>query len=224
MAHSNRNVLTSTYSGRVGNLILQRNRVIKPGPGKKKRVRSEKQKQNNARFKRATEYAGQVHTDPQAMAYFEKALVKVHRNKRRKNIRIRHLAIRYFMKSPAIVNDSCIIPRGTSGGEILVAVSNIIRVEHVTILLMAPCGKINAGGTAHLSHLREVCVANLVVAELPPALPGSIVRVAAWDAYGNGSGMDFDFYCDPQISERTSRNVKQAQTRQEPVGPRKDNP
>ena len=103
MAHSKVNVITKTYSGKLGNICMQHDGVIKSRPDISNRKWSEKQEKHLSRFKCAKAYGRQVVADPQKAAFYAGHLKRWKKRRSKRNIGIYQLAIMDFMHSPKIL-------------------------------------------------------------------------------------------------------------------------
>ena len=70
MAHSKANMITRTYSGKFGDLCLQRDGVIRSRPNVSKRILSERQTSHLNRFEAAKAYGRQVMADEAKSAFY----------------------------------------------------------------------------------------------------------------------------------------------------------
>ncbi len=79
MAISKNNIVTETLSGKVGNVIFKNNgnkTVISRYPDMSKVVKTEKQIENQYRFKAAQSYAKSILSDPEKKIAFVKTIPK----------------------------------------------------------------------------------------------------------------------------------------------------
>lgn len=98
MAQSRNNVITRTYSGKFGNVIMQRDGIIRKENGKPAGKRSAKQQGHHCRFANAIDYARKVVTDAGWANVYEFYLKKL--KKKRKNIGsdpVSHCFGKYFI-------------------------------------------------------------------------------------------------------------------------------
>ena len=98
MARNRGNVLTKTYSGKTGNILLQKNGVMRTIPDMSKRILSDKQKAHLTRFEQAKAYARQVLSDPVQSARYGEMLAALKKRSGNQNIGIYQLAIRDYMR------------------------------------------------------------------------------------------------------------------------------
>ncbi|MCX6244286.1 MAG: hypothetical protein NTU98_06220 [Bacteroidetes bacterium] len=113
MARSRGNIITHSYSGKLGKVVLQKDGVMRSLPDVSKRVRSGKQKIHLSRFEQAKEYARRVLADPLQRAQYEEPLRKL--KKKNPNIGIYQVAIKDYMNPPKITDIG--LERGPIGRE-----------------------------------------------------------------------------------------------------------
>ena len=186
MAHSKANVITRTYSGKFGNLCLQRDGVIRSRPDVSKRTWSERQTSHLNLFEAAKAYGRQVMADEAKSAFYRQYLKRWKRKK--SNIGIYQLAIMDFMHPPMI---NRIKLDEHTGVPILLVVEayDIFQVAGVSVALCSPSGEILEQGDAcqHFSWIGF----HYTVHDPSLLRPGVICRVTARDLPGNITQKEF---------------------------------
>lgn len=192
MARSSQNTITQSYSGKLGNIVLQRDGVIRSRPDMSKRVLSGKQAEHLSRFEQAKEYARGVWNDPDRSARYATILAGWKRKSGKKNLGIYQLAIRDFMNPPEIKE---IIVEDDPGGSRLISVNaaDVFEVTGVTVSILGPGGGIAEEGEAVKSddeHEHRYLLRD-------PSLlrQGTLIRVTACDLPGNITTKYFDYPC-----------------------------
>jgi hypothetical protein len=97
MARTVNNVITRKISGKLGQVVFQKNDVMRTRPDMSDRVLSEKQKSHLAKFEAAKSYARSILADPEKIAEYSRALLEWKKIHGKGNIGIYQLAIRDFM-------------------------------------------------------------------------------------------------------------------------------
>ena len=181
MAHSKNNVITRTYSGKIGNVCMQRDGVIRSLPAGKRKVWSKKQKNHLSRFELAKQYGRQVLADPCLTAHY--AVYKKRWKRKLKNTGVWQLAIRDFMNPPGIWGVDLVRPGLNNAGMICIHAHDKFEIKGVRATLLAPGGNLLAEGEAIL----VLSLGRYVYEIQDPLLmkPGVTCRVRVWDVPGN---------------------------------------
>ncbi len=187
MARSNYNMITRTYSGKLGNIVMQDDGVIRSIPDLSETIRSEKQKQHLLRFERAKEYGRQTVADPQQSAGYAVYLKRW--KKKKKNIGIYQLAIMDFMNPPSIREAGPDSKIGGAGNAVIISARDCFRMPRVSVTLVAPDGRIlEEGETGDPDYCGQY---KYVIKESSLLKPGTICRVRATDIPGNVTEKEF---------------------------------
>jgi len=149
MAHSNDNVVTQTYSGKVGNICLQDDGVIRSLPDMSNRIFSEKQKGHLSRFQQAKEYGRQVVADAQKWAIYKEPLKRWKKKKGKKHMGVYQLAIMDYMHFPEIISVQLNNCPGGADWMIRIEALDIIRVAGVAVSIVSFEGEIMEEGLAN---------------------------------------------------------------------------
>ena len=99
MAISKNNIITATLSGKVGNIIFKNyanKTVVSKRPDMSSVVKTEKQKENQNKFKAAQAYAKSIIEDPEKKLAFSK---KIEKGKT-----VYHSAIAKYLKENKMIN------------------------------------------------------------------------------------------------------------------------
>ncbi|MCX6246702.1 MAG: hypothetical protein NTW10_03120 [Bacteroidetes bacterium] len=188
MARNNGNILTHSYSGKLGTVVLQKDGVMRSLPDVSKRVLSGEQIKHLIRFKQAKEYARRVLADPLLRAQYEEPLRKWKRKK--PNIGIYQLAIKDFMKPPKITGVE--IERGPRGREVtlIIQATDVIMVAGVSVCILSSSGKILEQGEA--TERNPQFGFQYLVKDPSLLKKDSILRVSVWDMPGIVTERDVD--------------------------------
>ena len=190
MAHSNDNVLTQTYRGKVGNICLQVDGAIRTLPDMSKRTLSEKQERHLSRFQLAKEYGRQVVADAQKSAMYVEPLKRWKKKKGKKNMGIYQMAIKDYMHFPEILSVELNYCHGVAGSTIRIEAYDQFQVAGVAVSIVSPEGVIMEEGLANAGFAYMYVVNNSSLLQ-----PGMILRVSAWDVPGNIAEKEFECYC-----------------------------
>ncbi len=197
MAKCNENVLLRSISGRLGNVVVQRNGVVRTKPKPAKRKPSQKQEEHHHRFVLAREYAREVVADPGRSEPYKAILVRLKR-KRKLNIGVYQLAIRDYMNPPVVFGALLDHDGGDSRYTVVVETNDIYGIARVEVTFSAPGGQRRETGEA------EVMLYGLtyryVIRDISLVLPGTKCSIRAFGI--PGSAMEKDFVCSKGLSVR----------------------
>jgi hypothetical protein len=190
MAHSRHNVITRTYSGKIGKVCLQQDGVIRSLPEKSPKNWSKKQVEHLTRFEQAKEYGRRAVADPMLSEHY--AAFRKRWRRKLKNTGVYQLAIRDFMHTPEIHEASFEQTGENAGGLIRITAMDKFRISRVGVSLLSPGGVLLEEGMA--SSGTEHVFFKYVI--LDPALmkPGTTCMVRAWDIPGNVTEKKFSFF------------------------------
>ena len=189
MAHSRQNVLTKTYSGKLGDVVLQSDGIIRSRPDTSNRIWSEDQKGHISHFQQAKEYARMVKADPVLSAPYLEPL-RIWKRKK-KNMGLYQLAIKDFLNPPEI---SFIERDQTSSSnpmEFRIHANDVVAIVRLTVRLLSPQGDILEEGDTET--LLENRVYSYLGADPSLVPPGTTVHITAWDIPGHFSEKIFDY-------------------------------
>ena len=192
MAHSRYNVITRTYSGKLGHVVLQADGVIRSRPDMSNRVLSEKQQKHLARFELAKKYGRMVRADAELSALYS-VLLKPWK-KKKKNIGIYQLAIKDFMNPPEISKIEVVVNPDGTGMIVRIKANDIIKLAGVSVSIILPGGMIAEKGEATW-NIRAEYNYNYIFEDLSLWKQGTILVVSAWDLPGNVAQKEFPFNC-----------------------------
>jgi hypothetical protein len=142
MAISFNNVITSEYSGRVGDIVFRNyggKSVISKRPDCSNVVRSAKQVENNDRFAKAVKYGQYVLKNPELCEYYRK---------KRPDLSAYNAAISDYQSHPVIERVAMIGYQGLPGNIITVSVWDKWKVEGVSMVIFNARGEIIECGAA----------------------------------------------------------------------------
>lgn len=179
MAESKNNILVHGFSGKLGNLLVFRQKgdktIIATAPRKYSGQPSESQLKNRERFQEAVVYAQRAIADPDAKAaYKEKA---------QSGQTAYNLAFADFFKAPDISEINISNYNGKKGDTIIITVADDFVVKKVTVTIL------NADGTEVESGEAQSFLAGrqwLYTAQADNAsLEGDKIIIKAYDVPGN---------------------------------------
>ena len=186
MAHSKANMITRTYSGKFGDLCLQRDGVIRSRPNVSKRILSERQTSHLNRFEAAKAYGRQVMADEAKSAFYGQYLKRW--KKKKSNIGIYQLAIMDLMHPPS-VNRIKLDKQTGIPIRLVVEAFDIFQVAGVSVALCSPSGEILEQVDA--CQLFPWIGFHYTVHDPSLLRPGVICRVTARDLPGNITEKEF---------------------------------
>jgi hypothetical protein len=188
MAHNRQNPLTKYYSGKLGQLVMQSDGIMRSRPDTSNRVWSEKQEGHLSKFEQAKEYARKVKADPVLSAPYLDPL-RIWKRKK-KNMGLYQLAIKDFLKPPEITGLRVQTSRPL---EFRIHANGLVSIVQLKVRLLSPQGDILEEGDA------ETVLGNGVYSYLvadPSLVPrGTVVHITAWDLPGHFSEKIFDYPC-----------------------------
>jgi hypothetical protein len=192
MAKSRNNILTDSYSGKLGDIILHRDGVMRSIPDMSKRILSGGQLEHIKRFERAKEYGRQVAADPARREYYAGPLRK--RKKKNPYIGIYQLAIMDFMNPPEVLNIFLESTGGNPGLTVIINVTDKVRVAGADVRILSAEGNTIEDGDAVELFLSQMF--RYVVKDPLLLVKGSVIRVRVWDMPGNVTEKDlvYDFH------------------------------
>jgi hypothetical protein len=190
MAHCRNNVITHSYSGRLGGIIMQHDGVFRSLPDTSKRSWSEKQVQHLSRFELAKDYGRQVVGDPLKTEHYAVFLKRWRRKLR--NTGIYQLAIMDFMSLPEI--EDVMLDRHSGGTRNVVRIyaRDRFSISGVEVSLVGPGGVRLAGGEAAFNLLHGFY--DYIITDLMLIQTGVICRVCARDIPGNITEKEFHLF------------------------------
>ncbi|MGA3014839.1 MAG: hypothetical protein ABSD71_12500 [Bacteroidales bacterium] len=142
MAVSFKNVITSTYSGRVGDIILKNNSgksVMAKRPDCSKVIKSAKQVEINTRFAKAVKYGQYVKDNPELCKYYRK---------KRPNLNPYNSAISDYMSRPVVERIDVGVYQGLPDNVITVSAWDKWSVEGVSVVIFNVIGEVVECGAA----------------------------------------------------------------------------
>jgi hypothetical protein len=147
MAKSKNNVITFGLSGKVGDLVVFRQRhgqtIVAKAPEQSKNA-SPTQKDLRKRFQRATVYAKAAIYDPQTGEQYEAAA------KKKKGISAYNVAVADFYHAPDIETFDLSSYKGSAGDEIRITVSDDFAVKSVRVKISKTDGTtVEEGQASH---------------------------------------------------------------------------
>ena len=181
MAISYDNVLTKTYYGRFGDVVLRRGKggksIMSKRPDCSKVVKTEAQLANMKRFAAATVYAKNALADPKRVAYYRKKK-KSHQN-------IWNMAISDFMMRPKVVAIDLNGYRGLKGNVISISAWDKYKVEAVSVLIYNDMNQVIESGPAVARSFSAGREWDYKVTVMNPSYVGCRVVVRVTDLPGN---------------------------------------
>ena len=189
MSRCNENVITRQNKGRLANVVLQRNGIMRSRPYITKRVWSENQVLHLSRFQCAKEYGRRAMADAGMSAFYQEHLSGFKRN-RSAFIGVYQLAIMDFMKPPVIRNVRLHNTSFSNPGVIEISTYDDFTVTRVAVQLISADGIILEEGDAVEKVGLLECLYS--VRDKSTLKPGNILRVRAWGYPGNLTENDFD--------------------------------
>ena len=145
MAVSYNNVITSNYSGRVGDVVFRKyngKSVMAKRPDCSKVVKSPAQLAIMAKFGRASKYSKVVNSDPQlSEGYSEK-------KKKMKYKDVYHAAMSDCLTKPKVQKVDLTTYRGQTGNVIRISAWDKFRVETVNVMILNNKGQLVESGPA----------------------------------------------------------------------------
>jgi hypothetical protein len=180
MAISTDNVLTKTYRGRVGDVVLRWCRgksIMSKRPDCSRVVKSKAQKANMKRFAAATLYGKMVLTDPKKCEYYRK--------KKKMYQSIWNAAISDFMSKPKVQTIDLKDYKGLPGNEIRISARDRFKFEAVIVTILNILGQIIESGPAFARSSSEYMEWVYKTTVMNPSYKDSKVVVRVVDLVGN---------------------------------------
>ena len=142
MAVSYNNVITSGYSGRVGDVVFRNyngKSVMAKRPDCSKVIKSERQLEFNDKFKRAVKYGQYVIKNPELTAYYKR---------KRPDMDPYHAAISDYLSRPVIERVDVGDYQGLPGNVVTVSVWDKWGIEGVDMVIFNALGEVLECGAA----------------------------------------------------------------------------
>ena len=164
MAKVAKNVLTRGLSGKVGNLVVFRNKgdetLLTSAPGKRTRPMTESQLEHIQMFREAVIYAKSVNADPARRAEYQPGT--------KNGLSVYNLAVADFMKLPIITEMDISEYTGQSGQKIQVRATDNFRVTEIRVAILKADGTAVESGiaSAHENGLDWIYTATLANSSL----------------------------------------------------------
>ena len=181
MAVSYDNVLTKTYYGRFGDVVLRRGKggmsIMSKRPDCSKVVKTEAQKINMKRFAAATIYAKNVLNDPKKVEYYRK--------KKKSRQSVWNAAISDFMSRPKVVAVDLNGYRGLKGNVISVSAWDKYKVEAVSVMIYNDINQVIESGFAVARSFSGGREWDYKATVMNPSYAGCRVVVRVTDLPGN---------------------------------------
>ena len=180
MAEIKNNIITQGMSGKLGNLIVFRNKggktFVATAPSKPSGERTEVQKAHRKRFQEAAVYGQGVVADPDKKAGYETAGKK-------KGLSAYNVAVADFLKAPDILEINVSNYTGAVGDTIVVIVKDNFKVETVTVDIANADGSEVESGAATPDASRTIWTYTAKAANA--SLAGDKITIRAYDVPGN---------------------------------------
>ncbi|MEI6681342.1 MAG: hypothetical protein WCO44_01875 [Bacteroidota bacterium] len=189
MARTEENVIVRKCSGKVGNVVLTSDGIIRSRPDMSRRNLSEKQQKQVRRFSKAVAYAREVVNDAQMTGYYSGFLKRMKTRPYKKHMGISQAAIMDFLHPPEIAEVK--LHRMVDHSlELVIDAKDILPDIAVTVSFLAPGGQVIWACMAEkqLPGNRYHCPLGGAV----QLLPGSQFRVCAMDLPGNKTEKEYD--------------------------------
>ena len=180
MAEVKNNIVTQGMSGKLGNLIVFRNKggktIVATAPSKPSGEPSDAQKEHRKRFQEASVYGKTATADPAAKKGYETAAKK-------KGLSAYNVAVADFLKAPNIVEINLSSYTGAVGDIITIVVTDDFKVETVTVdIANADGSEVESGAAASdASGMIWTYTAKATNA----SLAGDKITIRAYDMPGN---------------------------------------
>jgi hypothetical protein len=142
MAISFNNVITSHYSGKVGDIVLRNyngKSVMAKRPDCSKVIRSARQLENNNKFAKAVKYGQYVMNNPALCEYY---------NNKRPDLNPYHAAISDYLSQPVIEHVDVSGYQGLPGNVVTVSVWDKWNIEGVGVVIINAMGDVIECGAA----------------------------------------------------------------------------
>ncbi|MDR0384979.1 MAG: hypothetical protein LBH60_02755 [Prevotellaceae bacterium] len=179
MAKSKGNVVTFGLSGKIGDLLVFRQRngqTIVAKLAERPKHASGKQTAHRKRFQQATVYAQAVVKDPQLKELYDAAA------KKRKGVTAYNIAVADFFNAPDIETLDLSAYKGEVGDEIRITVSDDFAVKEVHVSISNADGSVvEEGYASHISGNLWTYVAT----QYNESLDGDRIEISASDIPGN---------------------------------------
>lgn len=147
MARNSENVITHGLSGKLGNLCLQRNGIVRSRPDVSQRRWSKRQLEHLQRIEEAKAYAREVKDDP-ALSEPYLRVMKKWKKKLGDNIGVYQLAIRDFMQPPSVSGIRFEYDSRSAVDKVLVRVWDDFHIASVAVAILDEDGMITEEGPA----------------------------------------------------------------------------
>jgi hypothetical protein len=179
MAESKNNIVTHGLSGKIGDLLVFRNRagktIVASAPKERTGEPTEAQKQHQLRFQEAILYAQGVLSDPERKAAYKSVAGE--------GVSAYNVAVADFMHAPDIHHVDVSGYTGKAGDSIMVEVTDDFRVSAVTVTIL------NADGS-EVEHGNAMQQANTtmwlyIATAANDTLAGDKITIRAYDLPGH---------------------------------------
>ncbi|MDD3077779.1 MAG: hypothetical protein PHH37_01575 [Paludibacter sp.] len=144
MAESKNNIVTYGLSGKVGNLLVFRNRagktVVSSAPRKSTGEPSEAQKTHRRRFQEAVIYGREVNADPEKKELYAQSA--------KEGVSVYNVAVADFMQAPDIIEINVNNYTGKTGDTITIMVKDDFMVFEVVVTIFNKDGTEVESGNA----------------------------------------------------------------------------
>ena len=183
MARNISNILLRHYSGKVNNMVIQSNGIVRSLPDISGRIWSSRQQMHLTRIEEAKNYARGVLTDPEKKAEYEQTLPKWKKKMDHPNIGVYQLAIRDYYHPPNIRRIKYKQPVSGTKGSIEVDADDEFCISAVAVEILSTKGNVIESGSAVWSDLHDIFTYPVQKAHL--LKPGCAIKVTVTDRPGN---------------------------------------
>lgn len=181
------NLLTTGLSGKLGGTLVFRKgngqTIVSASPQKGSQEPSEKQTAQRDRFRKASFYAQRVSANSTLFEeYSEVAARKGYQN-------VRSLIIQDYFRLPEIQSCDVVRNSSSSGAQIEVIVTDLMRVDSVTLEIRTPDKAVVGKGNAVMGADKQTWTFQVQDASLVAS--GNSIRITATDLPGNVVNRNF---------------------------------